>query len=407
MDPLIAATSIVQRLKEAGHTAYFAGGWVRDLLMDHPSDDIDIATTASAQNVQELFEKTVPVGVQFGIVIVVIEGQMFEVATFRTESGYLDGRRPTEIRPATAEEDAARRDFTINGLFYDPLTKELLDFVGGKQDIERKIVRAIGDPHQRLLEDRLRMMRAIRYSTRFDFAIDPATYEAICYHAKELFPAVAIERVWQELDKMARFAHMSTGLVMLHEVGLLATIFPALAQIPTAEIARRLQHLPRFPRDTPTILQLLQLFLGSSLDEKLALVDYMKLSRQERRWVEAYHRWEELLGMPAAWQQQLELYEWAKLYSEEEAALCLQLFAARLPADESASLVDAHAERQQQLSPWIERMRHKDPLLRAQHLAAKGVPPGPRMGQLLQQAERIAVNEQILSPEELLSRLSL
>ncbi len=380
---------------------------MRDLLMGHPSDDIDIATTASAENVQELFEKTVPVGIQFGIVIVVIEGQMFEVATFRTESGYLDGRRPTEIKPATPEEDASRRDFTINGLFYDPLTKELFDFVGGKQDIERKIVRAIGDPHERLLEDRLRMMRAIRYSTRFDFAIDPATYEAIRTHARELFPAVAIERVWQELDKMARFGHLSTGLVMLHEVGLLSTIFPTLATIPTAEMARRLQHLPNFPRNTPTILQLFELFPGSNLEERLALIDNLKLSRQERRWTEAYHKWEEILNMPDSWQRQLEPYEWAKLYAVEEGALCLQIFAARLPSNESASLIDAHAERQQLLAPWIERMRHKDPILRSHHLAAHGVPPGPRMGELLQQAERIAVNEKILSADELLARLSL
>src|ERR1700721_2344911 len=125
-----AATEVVKKLVDAGFIAYFAGGWVRDFLMKHPSDDIDIATSASVEEIQALFPKTIPVGVAFGIVIVVEEGHHFEVATFRRESGYLDGRRPTAIEPAPPEEDAKRRDFTINGMFWDPLSKTLYDYVG-------------------------------------------------------------------------------------------------------------------------------------------------------------------------------------------------------------------------------------------------------------------------------------
>lgn len=173
MSMLQFATSVVQRLVDAGFTAYFAGGWVRDFLMQRPSDDIDIATSATVDEVQALFPKTVPVGVAFGILLVIEGGHPFEVATFRKDRGYTDGRRPTGIDPATPEEDAKRRDFTINGMFYDPLKKQLFDYVGGQQDIKNKLIRAIGNPHDRFLEDRLRMMRAVRYATRFDFPIEP------------------------------------------------------------------------------------------------------------------------------------------------------------------------------------------------------------------------------------------
>jgi poly(A) polymerase len=197
------AKQIVQTLVKAGFTTYFAGGWVRDYLMNHPSDDIDIATGAPVDVIQNLFPKTIPVGLAFGIVIVVVEEHQFEVATFRKEKGYVDGRRPTHIESATPEEDALRRDFTINGLFWDPLTETLYDYVEGQKDLRSGIIRAIGDPHARFLEDRLRMIRAVRYSTRFNFSIEIETYQAILTHAKSLFPSVAIERIWQEFHKMA------------------------------------------------------------------------------------------------------------------------------------------------------------------------------------------------------------
>src|SRR6185437_5720237 len=169
MEMYEVATHIVKRLVEAGHLAYFAGGWVRDFLLNHPSDDIDIATSASVEEIQALFPKTIPVGIAFGIVIVVEKGHQFEVATFRKDRGYVDGRRPTGIDPASPEEDAQRRDFTLNGMFYDPLQKKVLDFVSGQEDLKKGIIRAIGNPHERFLEDRLRMMRAVRYGTRFGF----------------------------------------------------------------------------------------------------------------------------------------------------------------------------------------------------------------------------------------------
>ena len=156
------ARYIVDTLAKAGFVAYYAGGWVRDFLLGHPSDDIDIATNAPPETIQALFPKTVPIGIAFGIVLVIVEGHPYEVATFRNDLEYQDGRRPLRIEFTTAEEDAKRRDFTINGMFYDPLQKTVLDFVGGQQDLQKQLVRAIGNPHARIAEDRLRMIRAIR-----------------------------------------------------------------------------------------------------------------------------------------------------------------------------------------------------------------------------------------------------
>lgn len=141
---------IVDTLSKAGFIAYYAGGWVRDLLLQHPSDDIDIATNAPPETIQALFPHTVPLGIAFGIVLVIIDHHGYEVATFRKDIDYKDGRRPNRIEFATAMEDAKRRDFTINGMFYDPLEEKILDYVGGQEDLQKKIIRAIGNPHKEL-----------------------------------------------------------------------------------------------------------------------------------------------------------------------------------------------------------------------------------------------------------------
>ena len=173
------AKSIVAKLSRAGYTAYFAGGWVRDYVMGHPSEDIDIATNAAPAEIMDLFPHTILVGLAFGVVIVVIEGHQFEVATFRKDLQYIDGRHPQGIEMSTPREDALRRDFTINGMFYDPLEEVIHDFVHGQEDIRLGIIRTIGNPHERFFEDRLRMLRAFRFSSRFSFSIDPETQEAI------------------------------------------------------------------------------------------------------------------------------------------------------------------------------------------------------------------------------------
>jgi len=400
---LSVATSIVKRLVGAGHIAYFAGGWVRDHLMQRTSDDIDIATTASVAAVQSLFPKTIPVGVAFGIVIVVEGGHQFEVATFRKDRGYVDGRRPTSIEPATPEEDAQRRDFTINGMFLDPLSGSILDYVGGRQDIEAKLIRAIGAPRDRFLEDRLRMMRAVRYATRFDFTIEPETLKAIYAHADTLLPAVAMERIWQEFKKMSRFAHFDAGLLTLHRLHLLPRIFPALKEVSVEEVQKRLSHVAHFPSDAPPLAELLELFPGASLEEWLELCDYLKLSGEEKQFVRFYHRATSLLAMPKEWQEGLELIEWAHFYSHPHAEICLQIAAAHVPQKEP--FMHTHQQRRASLAHAIRRLQAKDPLVRSEDLVKEGVRPGRQMGLLLREAERLAVNAFLETKEEVLRRL--
>jgi poly(A) polymerase len=399
------AITVVKTLVDAGHLAYFAGGWVRDMLLNRPSDDIDIATSASVDEVQALFPKTIPVGVAFGIVIVVVEGHQFEVATFRKDRGYVDGRRPTGIEPAAPIEDAQRRDFTINGMFYDPLKEELHDYVGGQEDLKRGIIRAIGDPHERFLEDRLRMMRAVRYSTRFDFPIDPETTQAICAHASTLLPAVAMERIWQEFKKMSHFAHFDTGLIMLHKLQLLPTIFPALNGVSVEEIEKRLQPLKFYPKNPPTIAELLELFPGYALDDLISLCDYLKLSKQEREYVAYFHRIKGMLEMPEEWQKNLEKMEWVHLYAHPQAALTLDMIVARFSDDKRSRILSDHTQQRLVLSNFIERIIEQNPVVRSEHLKALGVLPGKKMGLLLREAERIACNIGSENSDEVIAHL--
>ena len=167
-------------------------------------------------------------------------------------------------------------------MFYDPITNSLFDFVNGQEDLKNKVVKAIGNPHQRFLEDRLRMMRAVRYACRFHFSLDPGTQEALCLHASSLFPSVAIERVWQEFTKMRRFGSFKKFILKLHETHLLGTIFEELTTLPLEEITARLHPLDHFPQEAPLLGKLLTLFPHYSLEQKLALCDKFKLSNQER-----------------------------------------------------------------------------------------------------------------------------
>src|SRR5690348_9176459 len=174
-----AARKIAERLRDRGHIAYFAGGCVRDMVRGLTPKDYDIATDARPEDVQALFPRTYAVGAHFGV-IVVLEGDFqFEVATFRSDDAYIDGRHPSAVHFSSPEEDAKRRDFTINGMFYDSVAEKVIDFVDGRADIAAKLVRAIGDPRQRFEEDRLRMLRAVRFATVLDYQIDKQTWEAL------------------------------------------------------------------------------------------------------------------------------------------------------------------------------------------------------------------------------------
>lgn len=401
----ILAKQIVKTLVEAGFTTYFAGGWVRDYLMNHPSDDIDIATKAPVDVIQKLFPKTIPVGLAFGIVIVVVEEHQFEVATFRKEKDYVDGRRPNHVESTTPEEDALRRDFTINGLFWDPLTKTLYDYVEGQKDLELGVIRAIGDPHARFLEDRLRMIRAVRYSTRFDFPIELKTYQAIIAHAKSLFPSVAIERVWQEFHKMGQFGKLDFSFLELHRLNLLGTIFPDLQDVTIQELKKRVDPFKRFPKNAPVISYVLELFTDLSLEKQVSICEYLKLSRMEKNFTLFFYRTKKMLSMPWTWLYQIELAEWAHFYADPQSSICLQIFEASLSNKERDEFLYFHQEKQQLLKKPIERIQKKQPLVTSTLLKTVGIIPGKQMGLLLQEAERISINRQIEDPQEILSQL--
>jgi putative nucleotidyltransferase with HDIG domain len=234
------ATTIIQTLRQQGFQAYLAGGCVRDLLLKREPADYDVATSATPAQVMEVFPDTYGVGAQFGVVLVPLpadqrtrgsenvlpKSHAVEVATFRGDHGYSDGRRPDEVRfSQDPREDAARRDFTVNGMMLDPLTGEVLDFVGGRNDLEAGIIRAIGDPHRRFAEDKLRMLRAVRFAARFDYEIEAETMAAIQHLAREI-QVVSRERVRDELTKMLTESHARRAFLLLDESGLLKEVLP-------------------------------------------------------------------------------------------------------------------------------------------------------------------------------------
>jgi poly(A) polymerase len=247
------ATQIVQTLRQRGFQAYLAGGCVRDLLLGREPKDYDIATEATPEQVMAIFPETYAVGAQFGVVLIPVpegdaagdvssgsaKSRAVEVATFRSDIGYSDGRHPDEVRfSRDPREDVARRDFTINGMLLDPLSGsapgEILDFVGGRNDLDAKLIRAIGDPEQRFAEDKLRMLRAVRFAARFKYTIEPATFKAMKRLAEEI-QVVSRERVRDELTRMLTEGHARRAFLLLDESGLLQHALPEIAAMKGVE----------------------------------------------------------------------------------------------------------------------------------------------------------------------------
>ncbi|MGB8985112.1 MAG: CCA tRNA nucleotidyltransferase [Candidatus Sulfotelmatobacter sp.] len=236
------AISIVETLRRQKFQAYLVGGCVRDLLLKREPADFDVATSATPAEVMEIFPETYAVGVQFGVVLVplpeskhseiesaALKSQTVEVATFRSDISYSDGRHPDQVRfSQDPREDAARRDFTINGMMLDPVSSEVLDFVGGQDDLKAGVVRAIGEPERRFAEDKLRMLRAVRFAARFEYEIEPETMIAIKRFAPEI-KMVSRERVRDELTKMLTEGHARRAFLLLDETGLLKEVLPEIA----------------------------------------------------------------------------------------------------------------------------------------------------------------------------------
>ncbi len=399
------ARVVINTLHRAGFIAYYAGGWVRDFLLNHPSDDIDIATNAPPETIQALFPHTVPIGIAFGIILVIIDGHQYEVATFRQDLDYQDGRRPARVAFSTAVEDAKRRDFTINGMFYDPIREEIFDYVGGKEDLKKKVIRAIGNPHERIKEDRLRMIRGIRLACRFGFHIDKMTQDAIRAHAKELFPAVAIERIVQELTKGHAFGNLRKMLLMLHEYNLLAAIFPLLANVSSHDLELRLEPIVRYPSGALLIAYLLPLFPSAKLEEQIELCKRLKLSNIDVQFTTFLYRARELIADDRHRVRVVENVEWAYFYANAFCPIAVQIISAHLEASLASSFLQEHEERLNSLKSAIERIHAHAPVVTSAELVKAGIQPGKTMGLLLKEAERISFNERIYDPAPVIERL--
>jgi poly(A) polymerase len=250
------ARSICARLREHGHIAYFAGGCVRDMVRGLTPKDFDVATDAPPEVVQKIFPRTYAVGAKFGVIVVVENETNFEVATFRSDDAYIDGRRPTSVHFSTPEEDARRRDFTINGMFFDPAKNEVIDFVDGRADLEAKLVRAIGDPAQRFAEDRLRMLRAIRFATVLDYKIDGQTWDALIANANSI-TEISAERIRDEFVKIFLSPNRVCGWDLLDQSGLLRAILPEIEPMKGCEQPEQFHPEGDVFKHTRLMLQLL------------------------------------------------------------------------------------------------------------------------------------------------------
>lgn len=279
------ATEVVQRLQQAGHVALFAGGCVRDELLGLTPDDYDVATSARPEDVQALFRRSIGIGASFGVIEVLGpkdnhgDWLKVQVATFRSDGSYTDGRRPDSVTFSSPEEDAARRDFTINGLFRDPVTDTVYDYVGGQADLTAKVLRAIGNPEERFAEDKLRILRAVRMAARFELDVDPATLAAAKAMAQQI-RAVSAERIAEELRKILKHPTRGRGVRLLADFGLLESVLPEANRDP-AEWGRTSAAVAALPAGASFELAFAALLRGVPPKAVTNLCKRLRLSNDE------------------------------------------------------------------------------------------------------------------------------
>ncbi len=415
-DPQFAfATHTVQQLRQAGHEAYWAGGCVRDLLRGIPPGDYDVATSASPDRVRDLFgrKRTLAVGEAFGVIIVLPPQGLepVEVATFRTEGPYQDGRRPDSVVYATAREDAQRRDFTINGMFYDPVERRVLDYVDGQADLAAGIVRAIGDPHARMQEDKLRLLRAVRFAAVLGFELDRVTEEAVAAMAAEL-SVVSVERIAQELRKMLVHPNRRRAIELCRRTGLLEVIVPGWNQC-DAEPDATLRTLHRLQRPTVglALAVLLQSFPNPAVNSRKSVpapdtvrghCRRLKLSNEEVDsclWLHEHHHDLSRAGSMSD-------ADLKRLLAHPLSAELLNWFEAE--ADGQDSKAASLQQLKQRAAVWTAAELDPPPLITGQDLLARGLQPGPRLKELLDAVRTAQLNGHVTTlPEahELLDRL--
>ena len=394
--PPKAVLEIAERLERGGFETWCVGGAVRDALLGHPHLDWDLATSATPAEVQGLFKRTKPIGVEFGTVGVLKGGRMIEVTTFRRDVT-TDGRHAEVEFGASLDDDLSRRDFTINAIAYSPSRGVLHDPFGGRADIERGVVRAVGDPGARMREDRLRALRAIRFAARFGFEIDPATWSAIVASAPHL-GRLSPERVKQELEKtMAQVACPARAIFRWKESGAFATLIPALAGIPDTAIAA-LDHLPPpGPARRPhrAVARLAALFLHLEGKAAVAAMRELRFSNTDVTWIGALvDRWR-LLGdamteaLAAGVVDDAALRRWAAAAGRTRLAPLLRLAAATWAARGDAGERVPPPARVRSTYRRAVRIAWRDPIelgdlaVDGNDLSEEGIPSGPLVGKIL------------------------
>jgi len=423
----LQARAIIQTLRAHGFIAYLAGGCVRDKLLGVEPKDFDVATSARAADVQQLFNHTIPVGAQFGVVLVMYEGNPIEVATFRSDGIYLDGRHPVSVRFSDAQEDALRRDFTINGMFYDPVNEQVIDYVGGQQDLAAGIIRAVGDPHARFAEDRLRMLRALRLAARLGFTIAPETFTAIQNLARTIVD-IAWERIGDEVIKILTEGKAQRAFLLLSESGLLRAILPEI------EAMRGVEQSPDFHPEgdvfTHTLLLLDKLeypsetlALGALLHDVAKPLCYAQLGKRitfyghcEKGAEMAVSICQRLKRSRVTWERVAYLVKnhlrllnapemrpaTLKRFLREEGIEEL-LALARIDALSSSGDLRSYEFCHRKLTELGPEQITPPRLLNGHDLIALGLPPGPRFKEILDAVEEAQLEGRLLTREDALA----
>ena len=392
------AVEIVRQLRGAGYIALFAGGCVRDGLLGREAKDYDVATTARPDQVRNLFghRRTLAVGASFGVIMVVgpRDAGTVEVATFRTEGPYQDGRRPDSVAFSTPQEDAHRRDFTINGMFFDPIENQVLDYVGGESDLTSRVVRAIGDPRERIREDKLRMLRAVRFTAILDFSIDVATADAIRELSADLV-VVSAERITQELKKMLVDVHRQRAMELADDAGLIRVIFPELDPIrKTSEWDQTLHRLELLEQPSFELALSALLLALPSPTLVPGICRRLKLSNEETARIE----WLTALHMALDDAPGLSLARLKGILAHRDSGELLKLeTAARIAAGLS---VDPIQFCRQFLMQTPREEIDPVPLITGDDLIKLGLRPGPRFKSVLGCIRDAQLNLQIHSFEE-------
>ena len=425
--PRAIAAEIVRHLQTAGFSAFWVGGCVRDFLLGREPGDYDIATSARPEQVEKLFKRTVAVGRKFGVMVLVENGRPFQVATFRAEADYRDGRHPEQITFGDAEADAQRRDFTVNGLFYDPVAEKLHDWVGGEKDLRAKIIRTIGSPGERFAEDHLRLLRAVRFAAELGFEIEPQTFAAVRTLAPKI-ELISAERIRDELIKLFSPPHAARGLVLLRDSGLLPGVLPELVATMVCE------QSPNFHPEG-TVFEHIRLMLEKlpsnahpSLPWAVILHDIAKPATVERDPVTGkIHFYDhEKVGAALAGRI-LQRLRFPKKQTDEIVACVrqhmqfkdvkqmrkatlrrlllretfpLELELHRLDCLGSHGALDHYEFLAQQAAELEKQPAIRPPLLTGNDLMALGVKPGPVMGALLAEIREKQLQDELKTPRQ-------